>query len=102
MPGRDFGANSGNQSRVQGSEQKCDAKHILITQPGKCTDGALFFFFLLLDQQFECPLVAATFPPSPKFTLQLRNNVGFWVLRCSELMKHGKSGGWGWGNQAWA
>lgn len=92
MSGHGFGANSGNWSRVQGSEQKCDAKHILITWPGKCTNGAFFFFFSL-DQHFECPLVEATFPPSHKSTLQLSNNVGFWALRCSELMKHGKSGG---------
>lgn len=64
----------------------------------------LFFFFFLLDQQFECPLVAAAFPPSHKSTLQLSNNVGFWVLRCSEFMKHGKSeeGGLGKINQACA
>lgn len=54
------------------------------------------FFFFLLDQQFECPLVAAAFPPSHKSTLQLSNNVGFWALRCSELMKHGKFEGGGW------
>lgn len=62
VPGSVLGANSGNHHYMQGSEQECDAKHILITQPGQCSDGAAL---LLLDQHFECPLGAATFPSLP-------------------------------------